>query len=77
MPDTLGSTELKKGEVYTITVWTGESEYDYLGGFSPGDYIAAAHVSFSLDYDLEKDVLGGSRSAAECCIGEYIIRPIQ
>ena len=55
--DTLGSTELKKGEVYTITVWTGESEYDYLGGFSPGDYIAAAHVSFSLDYDLEKDVL--------------------
>ena len=54
--DTRGSTELKKGEVYTIYTWTGSSEYEHVGGFSCGNYIAFACVDFGYGEDGEESV---------------------
>lgn len=55
--DSLCETELEKGEVYTVCTWTGTDEYEFLGGFFCGDYIAEALVEFSyLENGTEEDV---------------------
>lgn len=54
--DSLGSMELQKGESFLVCTWTGASEYEFLGGFPRGNYIAEACVDFDFGENGEESV---------------------
>ena len=54
--DILTSTEIAPGETLTFE-WTGEADYEYIGGFDKGTYTVDAFYEFTIGEDGE-DISG-------------------